>query len=127
MHNDVSKNQIHDKNLIDKAALKPIDWANACQFWTLIDKENMGVFHEKMPPDNSDVLHLHRFSEQFLYVLKGKLGIILDEVLYHLTDFQGILIPKGTPHKVFNDSTQDVEFILLASPNHPDDRVEIPA
>ncbi len=111
--------------LIDKKNIKPMEWGNHCESWQLLDKENMGVFHEKMPPNSADVLHKHQFSEQFLYVLHGTVGIVINTDTHYLSSGQGIVITKEVPHKIFNDSKSDVEFILFASPSHRNDRIEI--
>lgn len=115
----------NQKLIVDKKTIEPMPWGDACQTWVLTDQQNMGIFHEYMSSNTSDKLHKHLFSEQFLYVLNGTLGVMINNEVHYLSNHQGIAIPKETPHKVFNDSEQGVEFILFAGPNHAQDRVEI--
>jgi mannose-6-phosphate isomerase-like protein (cupin superfamily) len=116
---------IKQSAVIDKQTTSPVLWGNGCQSWYLQDKDQMGIFHMILPPQAVDEPHIHLHSEQFVYVLRGTLGVLLNGDTYFLTTYQGILIPKKTPHKVFNQQEEAVEFILFASPNHPDDRVEV--
>lgn len=113
------------EKVIDKNEITPFIWGDACKAWYLIDKENMGVFYETMPPGSIDQYHFHKYSNQFIFVLSGTLNIKLNDQIFLLTAFKGIEIPKGTPHKIYNRSNQNVDFILFANPNHDNDRVEI--
>ncbi len=125
MINELNLNDMKNTNIIDKNQIKPIVWGNSCHSWSLIDKQNMGIFHEIMPHDTTDKLHVHHSSEQFIYVLNGKVGVELNNETFYLTACQGISIPKEIPHRVFNDSNKEAEFILFASPNHENDRIEV--
>lgn len=109
--------------VVDKNVIQPLLWGNGCQSWYLQDKDEMGVFHMVLPSQAVDDAHIHLYSEQFIYVLRGTLGVLFNKDTYFLAPYQGILIPKKTVHKIFNQQKEAVEFILFASPNHPDDRV----
>lgn len=105
--------------------ITPLAWGNDCKAWFLVDKKDMCIVHEEMPPNSTELLHFHKTSEQFFYVLSGALGVVINEETYYLNAKQGILIPKETPHKVFNDSDDTVEFILFSTGTPRDDRVEM--
>ncbi|MBS0289531.1 MAG: cupin domain-containing protein [Proteobacteria bacterium] len=110
---------------IDLNNIKPLEWGNDCKAWFLLDRENLCIIHETMPPDSTEQLHFHRESEQFFYVLSGVLGIYINGETYFLSTKQGMFIPKESPHKVFNDSDSTVEFILFATSSPRHDRVEV--
>ncbi len=110
---------------VNKKDVKPLEWGNACKAWFLLDKENMCMIHEEMPPNSTEQLHYHSQSEQFFYVLSGVLGIFMNEETYLLEEGQGILVPKGINHKVFNDSNAMVEFILFATSSPRHDRIDV--
>lgn len=110
---------------IDLNDIKPLEWGNDCKAWFLLEKENLCIIHEQMPPNSMEQLHFHRDSEQFFYVLSGTLGILIGEKTYFLKTKQGIFVPKDAPHKVFNDSNLTAEFILFASSSPRHDRVDV--
>lgn len=113
------------ESIINIESIKPILWGDDCKAWFLLDKKNMCIVHEEMPPNTTEQFHYHHESEQFFYVLSGTLGVFMNESTHFLSANQGIFVPKGIPHRIFNDSNLKVEFILFASPNPRDDRVEV--
>lgn len=119
------KNTIATPTKVDVSCVEHQSWGNSCDVWTLLQTDNLSVLEESMPADTSDEMHYHSKSHQFLYVLEGEVSINLNNNITLLTKHQGIQIPAGTPHCVFNNGSDKTRFLLISSPYHRDDRVLI--
>jgi len=47
---------------------------------------------EIMPPDTSEIRHLHKSAEQFFYVLEGALAIELEGHNHQLKQHEGLIV-----------------------------------
>ncbi len=76
-----------------------------------------------MPPGTSEVKHYHNKSRQFFFILSGVAAIQTDKEKIILKEYEGIEILPGTPHKIANDSTKQLNFIVVSQPESHGDRV----
>ena len=83
----------------------------------------MSVIRERMPPGTSEVRHHHQKSRQFFFVLKGSARIESAGEPVRLTKDEGMEIPPGVDHQIFNDSDEDLEFLLVSHPSTKGDRI----
>ncbi len=97
-------------------------WGNKCEGWKFIDLPNLSVIYEKMPCGTSETKHRHSISMQFFFILKGQAEIVTNERSFVLSPQQGLEIPPGTPHQIFNRGTSLLEFILVSQPTTVGDR-----
>jgi quercetin dioxygenase-like cupin family protein len=49
-------------------------WGEMCDGWHLVKDDRLSVIEEEMPPQAAEHRHFHRQSQQFFYVLDGKLS-----------------------------------------------------
>jgi mannose-6-phosphate isomerase-like protein (cupin superfamily) len=98
-------------------------WGNDCDGWRLLEGEELCVTEERMPPRASEVPHYHTRATQFFYVLRGALSIDMGEHQHVLNEGQGLVVRPGEVHTVCNRSNEDVEFLLISSPDTSGDRV----
>lgn len=64
--------------------------------------------------------HYHPYSEEFLYVVDGRLAILIEGVQEtELTSGEGFMIPKGLRHRVRNAGLQTVHAVFHLSPLAP--------
>ena len=101
------------------------NWGDSCEGWWLKDSGNFVVVEEKMPPGTSEVMHYHEKTEQFFYVLEGRLKMECNQEIYDLKPYEGITVKARSVHRVFNSSTQEVRFLVISSQNSRDDRVDV--
>ena len=80
-----------------------------------------------MPPGTREARHFHRKSRQFFFVLRGTARIEMNGNQYQLLPQDGLEIPPDTPHQIFNESNENLEFLLVSSPATAGDRVLSPA
>ncbi|PJZ03975.1 cupin domain-containing protein [Pantoea rodasii] len=100
-------------------------WGEACDGWYLVNRHDMLVIHEKMPPGTAETRHFHSVSRQFFFVLKGVLTMELEGEVNHLSAHQGLEIPPGSAHQARNDGESSVEFIVISHPTTRGDRSDL--
>ena len=108
--------------MIRKEMLASRPWGKGCSSWDLLDRKDLIVVSESMPPATSEQRHFHAKARQFFFVLAGELRIEIDGKCEVLARGDGLEIEPGKPHRVFNSSTDVVEFLAIASPTTKGDR-----
>jgi mannose-6-phosphate isomerase-like protein (cupin superfamily) len=115
-------------------------WGDNCDGWNLVDKAELSVKMERMPPHTAEQEHFHRRARQFFFILKGSATFVVVEGLGTVEGVetvervetriavmaqQGLEIPAGLRHRIMNESEEDLEFILCSQPSTAGDRVNI--
>jgi len=100
-------------------------WGDHCDGWHLLTSPGLSVIQERVPAGASERSHFHKQAQQFFYVLSGYASLDIDGKLYQLAPRQGIAVAAGIPHRLFNDSAQDLEFLVVSSPHSHGDRVDV--
>jgi putative monooxygenase len=77
----------------------------------------MGV--ATIPSGDRITEHYHPYSEEFIYVVKGKLIARLDGVRQELDERQALLIPINVKHRLMNEGTEEVFMVFHLSPLAP--------
>jgi len=109
--------------LKSKANVVPREWGGRCQTWELLGRDDLAVFHERMPPGTSEVEHAHGIARQFFFVLKGELKINVRGREFVLAPHEGLEVPPGEIHVVRNESDLTAEFLAIAHPTTIGDRI----
>jgi quercetin dioxygenase-like cupin family protein len=78
--------------------------------------ENMEVIIGEMEPGGLADPHFHEDLEQIMYVLTGKMHIIIEGEETILTQGDVVWIPKKALHKVTNAGDENLRFVLMYSP-----------
>ncbi|HEX9438970.1 MAG TPA: cupin domain-containing protein [Roseiflexaceae bacterium] len=113
-----AKNRVTSKNTAEHYT-----WGERCDGWRLVDRAELSVIHERMPPGAAEVWHHHQVARQFFFVLSGTATMEIDGARHTLGAHEGIEIAPGAPHQMRNDSTADVEFLVISQPTTRGDRV----
>jgi quercetin dioxygenase-like cupin family protein len=98
-------------------------WAGQCDGWHLVRSTALSVIEERMPPATREARHRHALSRQFFYVLSGVLTMEVEGERHRLEARTGIEIPPGAAHQALNDSSADVEFLVVSAPPSHGDRI----
>jgi len=77
----------------------------------------MGV--ATIAPGDRITEHYHPYSEEFIYVIRGKLIARLDGVRHELSERQALLIPINVKHRLMNEGTKEVFMVFHLSPLAP--------
>jgi len=109
--------------MIGRETAEHYTWGDGCDGWRLVDRADLSVIHERMPPGTAEVRHHHQTARQFFFVLAGAAIMELDGAEHRLGAQQGIEIAPGLPHRIRNDSDMDVEFLVISLPTTRGDRV----
>ena len=104
--------------------LKPISIANADHYlwgehsdgWHLLKRDDMSVIQERVPAGNAEVMHYHKISRQFFYILEGEGQMRFENKLVSLQKGQGLEIAPFVKHRFENKSNADVVFLVISVP-----------
>ena len=111
--------------IINTKNTKHYQWGNNCQAWTFIQSENVIVKEELMPPHTEEQLHFHNETEQFFYILEGKATFLLENEKVSLLKNEGIKISAKQIHKISNESSGELRFLVMSFPGNMNDRANI--
>ena len=98
-------------------------WGHA-DGWRLLDRQDLSVIQERMPPGSAEVQHLHRHSRQLFYLLEGRIQMELPGDVLTLEPGDAIEIAPGQPHRVRNVSSADALLLVISAPSTASDREE---
>ncbi len=100
-------------------------WGSVCEGWRLLDRPDLTVIQERIPPDAGEVKHVHRHARQLFFVLEGQLQIELHGDLHVLEVGDALEVPPEQSHRVRNVSSADVSFLVVSAPSTRGDRVNL--
>lgn len=109
--------------IISKREAEHYRWGQGCDGWHLVKASGLSVIHERMPSGAAEERHLHRTSRQFFFVLSGEVVLETGGQREALRAHEGVEVPPGIPHQVFNESDDDAEFVVVSQPPSHGDRV----
>jgi mannose-6-phosphate isomerase-like protein (cupin superfamily) len=101
------------------------NWGGKCDGWYLLDRQDLSIIQEKMPPGSTEVRHFHQTARQFFYVLSGQVNIEVEGEELTLNVQEGVEIAPRARHRIYNQSSKDVEFLLVSYPSTQGDRVNL--
>lgn len=78
--------------------------------------ENLEVIIGEMEPGGLADPHFHEDMEQIMYILEGKMHIVINEKEAVLSKGDVIWIPKMAMHEVKNIGESLLRFVLMYSP-----------
>ena len=120
MNNKFIPNPIVNQNNIEQYT-----WADGCFGWHYLHNSKLSVIREEMAPNTSESPHYHKIAQQFFYILNGNADIILEYQLHKLSSGEGIHIPAKQVHKIENNSSENLEFLVISEPLAHGDRIQI--
>ena len=98
-------------------------WGEVCDGWHLVRDADLSVIEESMPPGAQEVRHYHNRAQQFFYILIGEATMETDGETIRLRAGEGVRILPGTTHKILNESSAPVRFLVISQPPSHGDRV----
>jgi len=98
------------------------DWGQACEGWRLLDRTDLSVIQERIPPGAGEVRHRHNRARQLFLVLAGQLTLETSDALLKLKAGDALEVPPGEPHVARNDSAADASFLVISAPSTKSDR-----
>ncbi|WP_235556523.1 cupin domain-containing protein [Niabella agricola] len=68
---------------------------------------------------------MHNKATQFFYILKGTGSFEIDQLIFTVHEGQGVEIYPGQPHRIFNNETDWLEFLVCSHPLTEQDRLNL--
>jgi len=100
-------------------------WGQVCDGWRLLDRSDLSVIQERIPPNAGEITHYHQRARQLFYVLVGELQIQIAEQLYRLCPGDSLEVPPGDRHRVHNAGEVDAIFLVVSAPTTQGDRINV--
>lgn len=110
---------------INRAAALHYFWKKVCEGWHLVERDDLSVIAEKMPPRTAEDMHYHQKARQFFYVLSGQATMRLVDRTVLLNTGDGLEISPGEAHQMCNQSDDTVEFLVVSMPKAHGDRIPV--
>jgi len=112
------------RNVVGTTNAEHYRWGDGCDGWHLVQRGDLSVIQERVPPGKSERTHYHTKSRQFFYVLDGIASLEIDGNPVTLKKHEGIEIPPMVPHQLRNDSDRDLIFLVVSAPKSHGDRID---
>ncbi len=100
-------------------------WGGNSDGWHLLKRDDMSLIQERVPAGCAEVMHYHKRSRQFFYILEGEGMIVLEDHQIILQKGQGLEILPTIKHQFKNESQADVHFLVVSVPPTRGDRVNV--
>ena len=110
---------------IDRSSAEHYIWGNVCDGWVLVNRAELSVITERVPPGASESRHFHPTARQFFYILSGTAVMDLEGQAITLQAGQGLEVAPGQIHQFKNESDSDVNFLVISHPTTRGNRVEV--
>lgn len=111
--------------LVTKNELNHYKWGSNCDGWRLLDTNDLNVIEELMPPGTSETLHYHKKATQLFYILNGEATFTIINKVLIAKQGESIKILPNQIHKIENNSSANLRFVLISQPKAQHDRFEI--
>ncbi|MDG3583199.1 cupin domain-containing protein [Galbibacter pacificus] len=100
-------------------------WGENCSGWHLVKSQSLSIIEESMPPNTQEKKHYHNNSQQFFRILSGKATFEIENETIEVQNGEGIHIPPKTKHRIRNDQSENLAFIVISEPTTRGDRYDI--
>jgi len=78
--------------------------------------ESSFSWHATFPPGTFVPPHIHPTQEEFVYILEGRLDLVLDGQESQALPGDLVRLPRNVPHGLFNKSETPVKCLFWVSP-----------
>ncbi|QCP84672.1 cupin domain-containing protein [Cereibacter sphaeroides] len=100
-------------------------WGNGCDGWRLVDRPELSLREERLPPGGAEAPHYHLVSRQIFYVLAGELTLKVPGRTLMAKAGEALEIPPGLGHLVQNNGPEDLRILLVSAPDTAGDRYPV--
>jgi mannose-6-phosphate isomerase-like protein (cupin superfamily) len=98
-------------------------WGEQCDGWYFLKNKEVSILQERVPAGGTEVMHHHNHARQFFYILEGEGCMAFEGRTVILMKGDGIEISPLINHRFENNSSADVEFLVISLPKSQGDRV----
>lgn len=101
---------------ISRETARRSTWDASCTAWHLLERSDLAVDQELLPPGGSTRTHSHERSRQFFYVLRGTATVLLGPRTTVVAAGSGVEVPPRVRHEVRNETEDDLEMLVVSAP-----------
>jgi mannose-6-phosphate isomerase-like protein (cupin superfamily) len=112
-------------NVVAAGNAEHYHWGDGCDGWFLVQRDDLSVIQERVPPGRSERIHYHTKARQFFFVLDGTATLEIYGKQVVLKEQEGVEVPPMIPHRLRNDSNVDLIFLIVSAPKSHGDRVNL--
>lgn len=116
---------IHNAMIHNRENAEHYIWGGSCDGWRLLDRADLAVTEERIPPGAGEVRHFHNHARQLLYVIAGHLNVEVESAEHLLAPGDSLEVPPLARHTVRNGSSVAVSFLVISAPSTRGDRVNV--
>ena len=103
---------------------KPFTTADGSRIRSILDRTNAPVKNQSLaeavvPAGTSTLLHHHKVSEEFYFILEGCGTMEIEGTLQEVAPGAAILIPPGSRHRI--TAAGDLRFLCCCAPPYSHD------
>ena len=109
---------------VERESGRHYTWGGDNDGWHLLQRHDLSVIAEHVPPGGREQRHHHGHARQFFYIVSGRAVIELAGREVALAAGQGLEIPPGLPHQFSNPFDQAVDFLVVSQPSTRGDRTD---
>jgi mannose-6-phosphate isomerase-like protein (cupin superfamily) len=92
--------------------------------WTAAEAQSLA--EASLPPGGATTAHLHRLTEELYYFTAGRGRMRLGDEEADVAAGDCVVVPPGTPHKLFNDSpSEPLVLLCCCAPAYSDADTEL--
>lgn len=108
--------------IVNRETAGHYQWKTVCDGWHLLNRDELSIIAERMPPQTAEDMHFHRKSRQFFFILSGEAEMRLQNETVKLEVGTGVEIEPLEVHQMTNASNAPVEFIVVSMPKSHGDK-----
>lgn len=111
--------------IINRTNAEHYVWGECCDGWRLLDRPDLNVTEERIPPGRGEIRHFHQHARQVFFVIAGHLHVEVEGEGRQLGPGDSLEAEPGRVHTVRNTSDDDVFFLVISAPSTHGDRVNV--
>jgi len=111
---------------VSRSSARHYPWGTGCHGWHFLERDDVSVILEEVPPGASELRHYHESSRQFFFILAGTASFELDGRHITLAAEEGIEVAPRIPHRLVNASDGVLRFLVVSMPKSHGDRIVVP-
>ena len=107
--------------VVNRNKVKPFITKDTSEVREILALRNQSLAEARVAPGKATIEHYHPKSEEIYYILEGMGQIKIEAETRGIGPGDGIAIPAGRKHKVWNTGTGELVFLCYCSPAYSDE------
>lgn len=116
--------------IVNRGRSAPFITKDGSEIRSILDRTNSSAVNQSLaeatlPPGGATEAHRHPQTEEIYYVLSGRGRMRADEEWREVGPGDGILIPPGSVHQIWNVGGEPLVFLCCCAPPYAHEDTEI--